>query len=435
MRIMNVKIKQNKNTPAVRVASAALAVFVLLFSLCVPSFAYSDTSINNIDFTDQPIPSISTLDNIRSMGLKYGSIASGDSYVATTSSSDVYFFVYRNGGTAYYPCAVSQSNLASNSTAINLYPYASNQYLTWRQDNSTGLYYGNINSGTTMTSVLVPAFNSLSAGLSAVLDWINNPPVVVTPHPVSLSIPAGNALYIDVTGVSTVRASLSMTSEVAHPQSWVSNQYYGFTSSYPSSIAGNPSGSIPIPWSGFGDKTILNRYKSFSWSITSVGNSNYLFIVNPYATIDEYDQSFNPTIYITVQEAVGYKFYQLTGGIGSDGTIGQQSDGTTASGVYDPDTDSWTTTNDETGLPWTPQEGGGNIITENSINSWLQQISTQIGNFFSGAIGAVTTLVSAGSDFIQSLSGLYAWLPSPVYAVLTSALILVITIGVIKVFI
>ena len=55
MKIMNVKIKQNKNTPAVRVASAALAVFVFILSLCFPAFGYTDSSTNGVEFSPLPV--------------------------------------------------------------------------------------------------------------------------------------------------------------------------------------------------------------------------------------------------------------------------------------------------------------------------------------------------------------------------------------------
>lgn len=432
-------IKQNKNSSVIRFLSFLTAFVVLVFSISLPAFAYTDTSINSVDFSNQPIGygNPPTFADLPDASFTYNGTVYKP-YIVSSAEVIGYFFLVQSSSTTYgryYAVPSQYGNTLKGNAVSSGGTYGSVNINTL--DSTTQLYHNPNNSisSSTLSNIYVPIFSSLADGLAAVRDWINNPPATTTPHQLSLSVPAGNALYIDVTGVSTVRASLSMTSEVAHPQSWRSNQYYGFAASYPSSIAGNPSGSTVIPWTGYGDKTILNRYKSFSWSLTSVGGSNYLFICNPYATIDEYDQSFNPTIYITVEEAVGYKFYQLTGGISEDGTIGQQSDGTTATGTYDEQSQTWVTTNDQTGQPWTPSEGGGNIITQNSINSWLQTISTQIGNFFSGAIGAVTTLVSAGSDFIHQLSSLYSWLPAPVYAVLTSALILVITIGVIKVFI
>ena len=431
-------MKQNKNTSAIRIFSFVLSLVVLSCSLCLPSFATDE-----ITFSSSKLPVINSSDinaSTYSSGLSIGvnSNSSGASYSGwVNASDDVYCFAISNGSNVPSIVFVSTSTFSSACIAAKRgSQYSGETNRSSQLDASTSLFYFSFTTYQYYWSTLafnVPVFSSLADGLSAFLDFSSGGSS--TPHPLSLSLPAGNCVYIDVTGVSTVRMSLSETTEVAHPQSWVTNQYYGYASQYPSSIAGNPSGSTPIPWSGTGKQTVFNRFQSFSWSLTAVNGSNYLFVCNPYASIDEYDQSFNPTISIYLPEAVGYKYYQLTGGIGSDGTIGQQSDGTTASGTYDDGTQSWSTTNDETGLPWTPQEGGGNIITQNSINSWLQTIATQIGNFFSGAIGAVTTLVSSGSDFIHSLSGLYSWLPGPVYAVLSSALILVITIGVIKVFI
>lgn len=431
-------MKQNKNSSVIRFFSFNLSIVVLLLSLSVPSLA---DSFDYSAWDNQPIPLYVTGTAVdlfnasykiaRSNAITYGSVS------RLSTSRDIYCFVYQSyivHCSTFNDAEFSIVEYNSNNSSAVQGAWISLSNASSQVVNGTTYYYAT-RGPLGLNDIYCPSFTTVTEGLEAVDYLINNPSAPSEPHALSLTVPAGNAVYIDVTGISTVRASLSMSSEVAHPLNWTSNQYYGFTSSYPSSISGNPSGSTPIPWTGYGDKTLFNRYKTFSWSLTSVGSSDFLFIVNPYASLDEYDQSFNPTIYVNVAEANGYKYYQLTGGISSDGTIGQQSDGTTATGTYDDTSETWVTTNDQTGLPWTPSEGGGNIITQNSINSWLQTISTQIGNFFSGAIGAVTTLVSAGSDFIHSLSGLYAWLPPPVYSILVSALILVITIGVIKVFI
>ena len=441
-------MKQNKNT-YVKIFSIITTIIVLVSCISIPAFAYTDTSINSVDFTDQPI----TLETLQLSGydvygMIFGSTSNGNGSLYANfysgNPTETYCFTYVN------PNDSTKTKIAFcglNVSAVRVYPGVMSYYGmnnrpgSFTVGNDTYLYLelecqAQGGGWGTYSLIDMPHFATLQAGLDALTDWISNPPVPADPHQLSLSVPAGNALYIDVNDVTDLSISMSMTTEVAHPYDWVTNQYYGYASSYPASFSGNPSGSVPINWHGYGQTTLFNRYKSFSWSLIPGGPTHqYFFIVNPYASMDEYDQSFNPTINVTVSGANGYKFYQMTGGISSDGTIGQQTDGTTASGTYDPSTEQWSTTNDQTGLPWSPSEGGGNLITTNSINDWLKTIATQISNFFQGAIGAITTLVNAGSDLMHSLSGLYSWLPTPVYSVLTSAIILVITIGVIKVFI
>lgn len=437
------EMKQNKNSSVVlRVASATLAAVFLFCSLSIPSFA---VSTNGLSFTGQPLPIVTSSSDVISSGLYAGYTTRSSTetwkyyFGSYNSPDDVYCFAVTSGTYISFVLASrSQGNYVYNAHGSGS-DYINTSSSNYFSSVSPVLFY---HSHTVQWAVassstfLVPTFDSIEDGLNAVNAYIDSGGGGLA-NPVSLTkdVPAGNALYIQIPTNATVSISCSMSSEVAHPQSWITNQYWGTASGYPSSISGNPSGSTPISWNGYGDKTIFNRYKSFYWNGTVSSSDGYIFIVNPYASIDEYDQSFNPTIYVTVDQAKGYKYYQLTGGISSNGTIGQQSDGTTASGEYDSNTGQWTSVNDETGLPWSPSEGGGNLITTNSINDWLRTIATQISNFFQGAIGAVTTLVSAGSAFINQLISLYSWLPAPVYAVLSSALIIVITIGVIKVFV
>lgn len=426
---MENKMKQNKNSSVVlRVASATLAAVFLFCSLSLPSFAVSQ---NNLSFEALPVLSSLSTDSLRSSG----------KYVFTNYVSGALF-------DDIYPCYVSGGNISGyvifspsyhESTCISICR-ASGSANAMSGNVITSIlnynfYYGRFVYSMSIAESNIPFYDTFEDACADFNTFINGGAGLANPVSLTKDVPAGNALYIQIPTNATVSISCTMTSEVAHPQSWITNQYWGTASGYPSSIAGNPSGSTPISWNGYGDKTIFNRYKSFYWNGTVSSSDGYIFIVNPYASIDEYDQSFNPTIYVSVDQAKGYKYYQLTGGISSNGTIGQQSDGTTASGEYDSSTGQWTSVNDSTGLPWSPSEGGGNLITTNSINDWLRTIATQISNFFQGAIGAVTTLVSAGSAFINQLISLYSWLPAPVYAVLSSALIIVITIGVIKVFV
>lgn len=440
---MENKMKQNKNSSVVlRVASATLAAVFLFCSLSIPSFADYATDITVPFFADYS----ADMNSAYSAGLF---ISQSDSYgysIITSSSAPVYLLCYRSSDNIKCFCASTALQDSNNGSQYVLQKYTSggNAFLNIQRsitgtDSATGLYtstdFLTLSSSYTWNDnfYIGTSRDDALAHLSQALESSGGG--LVNPVSLTKDVPAGNALYIQIPTNATVSISCTMTSEVAHPQSWITNQYWGTASGYPSSISGNPSGSTPISWNGYGDKTIFNRYKSFYWNGTVSSSDGYIFIVNPYASIDEYDQSFNPTIYVTVDQAKGYKYYQLTGGISSNGTIGQQSDGTTASGEYDSSTGQWTSVNDSTGLPWTPSEGGGNLITTNSINDWLRTIATQISNFFQGAIGAVTTLVSAGSAFINQLISLYSWLPAPVYAVLSSALIIVITIGVIKVFV
>lgn len=449
---MENKMKQNKNYSVVfRVASSLLAAFVVLCSFSLPSFAssvFSDECV--VPYVSGWSSSSSSSYTYWNDGLVVGTFSDSSvppyKAVSNSQSYPIYLFRVGDSTTTSRLCAVcyvgddSVAGLRISYRILRSSSSVNDISLTRSSLSGYSEYFVGYRNNTfpDIWNESIPYFSSVDDGVIAFASYRENGSSgggLANPVSLTKEVPAGNALYIQIPTNATVSVSCSMSSEVAHPQSWITNQYWGTASGYPSSISGNPSGSTPISWNGYGDKTIFNRYKSFYWNNTVSSSGGYIFIVNPYASIDEYDQSFNPTIYVTVDQAKGYKYYQLTGGISSNGTIGQQSDGTTASGQYDASTGQWTSVNDDTGLPWTPSEGGGNLITTNSINDWLRTIATQISNFFQGAIGAVTTLVGAGSAFINQLISLYSWLPAPVYAVLSSALIIVITIGVIKVFV
>ena len=463
-----VKMKQNKNNSVVRVASAALAAFVLFCSLSFPSFAYSSTSLNGVDFSSQPFPS------------SYPGGTSNDdifnemsSYAFTSTDGEVYHISYRvpPGVSSYYMFEVVLPNnyygfyIASETqdaaafiTTYDGSSYGGTRYNASSFDSTTSLYYGGYTSTGPVIDYnypcYIPTFSSLDDGLAAVRDWIDNPspaPAPQTPHPVSFSLQPGYVAFVDVSDLTGVSASLSTS--VFGSAEWsprITDQSIGVISSLPNSFSIPLTGTSRISWSGSGTRNVLGQYKSFAYSYsTSNTGSAYIAIVNPLqasqgsqlTALASMPSSRNNPISVTVNTALSVKVYSLTASLAlGSGTLDTETDGNTWSGTVDDSTGEWSFYNDQTGLPTNIDSlpvGGGNepIIGETSINDWLQEIANNIKGFFSGAIGAVTTLVSAGSDFIHSLSGLYAWLPAPVYSVLVSALILVITIGVIKVFI
>lgn len=440
-------MKQNKNTPVVRVASAALAAFVLFFSLCVPSFAYSSVSTNGKDFTDQPLSVCSTGAQVVSTGLSFGKSSVNNNYFWVASAVDgVYCFGVRSSSTYIELFFASDSSISGNAC------YASSSssdgtnasYYTIPRNSTNASYnlnYGSRNQATLISNseCPVPMFTDSSAGLAAVRDWIDNPPTSAS-HSLSTSLPAGNAIIIDISGNSGDVLSLSTTSALRHKSPWSDgNQSMNYTDTAPSSIS-TPYGSI-ISWSGSGNPNLFGGFNTWVLNGPLNPSKSYLVIVNPAYPNDNPDsitsnQASNGPIHISCAYCKGYTFVPLSS-YWNNGSISNESGSVRLDGEYDESTQSWVTTNPATGEPQNPVSGGMTDVDAEhiTINDWLQNISHQIGSFFSGAIGAVSNLVGAGSDFINSLSSLYSWLPGPVYAVLSSALILVITIGVIKVFI
>lgn len=436
------KMKQNKNSPVVRVASAALATFVLMLSFSIPTFAYTDTSVNGIDFSEQPY--LSSDHYSYSTSLVVGKDTSNRDIITwfLGPGTDYYLAGVANGASYVVYVISSTQNSQINIGTSNgwMSPITDTWFFT---NNSVDYYYTTGQSySITSTSSVIPLFSSRDALKAALQDWLENPPIPpASPAVAQFVLPAGNAVVIDLGGwdnsLTDKKIQLSQTTQYVHPQQWSTNQYYAYTDSLPSSISTPFSGQNPINWYGNGKTNLFNQTNSFVANfIYNSSLGRYLVIINPFVPEDHDTDNYNSPLSVYVGQCSGYKFYQLKTDVSQIGAFGGESDGTTGTGIYDPSTGTWSVTNDLTGDPWSPTQGGANsnnvVLT---VSGWLEQISHQISDFFAGAIGAVTNLVSAGSDFIHSLSGLYAWLPAPVYAVLTSALILVITIGVIKVFI
>lgn len=440
---MKVKMKQNKYSSSIRISSFVLALFVLFISISVPVFAYTDTSINDVDFTEQPIPVASgfTVSAMYNSGMPVGASGSASVHVVSNSNDHVYCFaISPNPSATNIVCVSVDSFTATLTKNTSPMDYASLNSTSYTY-NSRQLYYMNNTSFGTYTD-LIPIFSSLNDGFSAFFDWLDNPPPVVAPHSLNTTLPAGNAIIINVSGNNAEALSLSSTSALRHKDNWSDgNQMMGYFSSAPTSLSSPFEGTHSITWRGVGSPNLFGGYNTWNTTAPLLPTGNYLVIVNPAYPNDNPDsitsnQASNGAITISCGYCLSAQIVPLSSSW-SNGSIVSTSGELRLDGEYDPSTDSWTFNNSVTGQPQNPVAGGlTDVDAEHiTINDWLQNISHQIGSFFAGAIGAVSTLVSSGSDFIHSLSGLYAWLPAPVYSVLVSALILVITIGVIKVFI
>lgn len=447
-------IEQNENTCLM----IKLLAFLLIISLCASFFAFSASASSSVSWDNQPVysgPAISANSDLASVGTHiadyvvprpYSSYAVVDS---SRSSSNVYFAFSDLDESSGYRRVTARFASSSNFYIVVASPEGSSfNYVSSSYSSDYGIYsYSktfpiaspDYPDGTVSDSCFGPFFASREDCFSALADVCENGiPPVTEPRTLNLTLPAGNVAYIELPSSGSIPFSASTTSALDHSTPWTgSNQTWGFSSSLPNSSFTLPlSGTSPFSWSGSGRNTIFGTYRSWSYS-ANVSGSQYLVVCNPaFPTDTPENQAINGPITISVGSALQYKVYSLDTEWRNGALVGESSD-TTFTGNWDDTSGTWTTTNDLTGEPDTPQAGGNNIASESSknINDWLQSIANSISGFFNGAIGAVTTLVSSASDFVRSISGLYSWLPSPVYSVLISALIIAITIGVIKVFI
>lgn len=442
-------IEQNENTCLIRHLLVLFLCLCLCFSLFVfPVSADSSSS----EFVGQPFNSGDEF-----LLYSYNDVSY---YIHLVSGTEIYFLVRfdTNGVPVVYAASESRQNITYYRTDADYNVYTA--YLTELYDSTNKLYFGGCTSiARRNADYFIPSFYYSSGSIEAdffrenvapvIREYIDNPPgPAVDPHDLSFSLPAGNVMFLEL---SSSTSSIDLFQEMGVLSSlfstngnwWMPYDSYGFSNSLPSS-SDRLSGSS-ISWGKSGNTNFLGQTTSASYSLSfSNPSSQYLWIQHLSASQDQYEEFSNP-ILIRASGILSYKVYPLDSGIIS--VDGQLSTGTIVgsgdsfTGSYDPDTQSWVTTNDSTGQAGAPSVGGDNIGSSalgsggKTIFNFLQKIADDLSTFFRGAVGAVSTLVSSASDFFTSIGGLFSWLPSPVYSVLISALILAITIGVIKVFI
>lgn len=442
------KMKQNKNNSVViRVVTATLAAVFLFFSISIPTFAASsssgmtllpyDTSFSGTYMYNSQLPSNATLFYQRQ-------ISSSSYYdnIGISNQDNTYACYYMNGSTVnmaffrdsdetftVYWGERENSSSRCNTAISSWIPDEQNNPIVGKQRAIGGIY----SSSTSIRNSEWTLFDSLDDATNAFLSFAQG----AEPQEFNISISPGYALFIDIHGLSGVQGSLSTTTSKAFASPHTSNQTLSYQNALPSGNV-SPQGN-GISWQGNGNKDLFGRYKS--WSATLIPNNyNYIAIYNPVhidTYVDPEHEDFNGSISVHVNKAYSETtiLIPLNTELTGTGTVGTVTTEDQKPVVYDETTGTWIPTNQD-GTPYTPSPYGDYMpSTVNSIHDWLQNIANLISGFFNGAIGAVTTLVGAGSAFINQLVSLYSWLPAPVYAVLSSALILVITIGVIKVFI
>lgn len=440
------KIKQNKN-----IVTILIAFMIIVSILTVSSFAYTDNSTNGIDFEGQPIPYTSDIPSntwLASNGFNY-SIDENNNYynaycaITSVDTSTYVFAIPDTDFWRYYAVSVESnariywtiySTSSTSNAIINTY------------DSNSGYYYKQFASinNTLGRTPQVPIFDTEADGLLAVKDWIENPPVD-TPltGAFSTTLQPGYAMYIDITNLNPT-VQLTQTTSVGY---WGlgATQFCGVTSSIPNPITEDSVTQI-IDWHGTGRADAYGKYTSWYSNLTVSGITSdhghaYFAIINPLNNTAPSTSGLdvpalpNGIITVNISNSNSVKIYPMSTTFNL-GNYGSESGDVSATGVSD-GSGGLTFVDDQTGDTYI-QEYGGLTQPENTattIHDFLQSIANSITGFFSGAIGAVSTLVNAGKDFFGVLVGLYAWLPPAVYAVLTSALVIVITIGVIKVFI
>lgn len=283
-------------------------------------------------------------------------------------------------------------------------------------------------------------------------EWLNYTPPADPYDNVSFSLPRGNVVYMKLEGDYSVNLSsvMPMKSRL-FGKPWTTTQALWYASALPT--AGTVFETYDtenfIDWEKAPPYDFLGTTKNAVKAVSGNG-SNYLVVYNPGLGNyhDAEGRGFaNSAIDVLVSGVSDIKIYNIGFGVGNasgvDTALAQDGDGNAAPPItYEPP--------DDEGVGAGFYDSGGNlvvpsvygvptdeelgIVTYESIKQILKSFVDSVIGLFTKGYAAIKTLVSSGSAFMQSLQGMYAWLPAQVSSVITSALTLVVIIGVLKVF-
>lgn len=272
---------------------------------------------------------------------------------------------------------------------------------------------------------------------------------VVTAGALTIDLPAGNVIYIRPRAGSIARL------DVRYP--YLSNSFgspFPLSAYWASGISALPDSNTTMPLSGMSqitwsvDTSSVNGYgQSYNGYTTHAPfNSGWFVVYNPtYYLFNTGDSSANivsPTITIKMQYATEYHIYDLSMSLINNTSTSNTNYETSQDGIINPDNpDQWDKTstlpNEEPSIA-----GQQNEIVEAqnfSVTDYLKSIKDTINKFandfvqlLTAPISHIRQLITYATAFMQSISQFFVWLPEPVYAVLVSALIIAVVIGVLK---
>lgn len=280
----------------------------------------------------------------------------------------------------------------------------------------------------------IPTYSDLNAFVEDVSSTLYNS--------LTYSLPPGNIAFIQVPS-----AGASYTLKTRMPESVLGSNHYPGNNQVLTLVNSLPSGgSAPssplIPWQQDGALSVLGLSRNATYSGTNA-SAGYLCVVNPLyysgTANGPYEFLSNGSIDITIDFQSGLWVYPLDSSLGFTSGLGINVDteiiNDPFTGTVDPDTGEITWI-DSSGGSSAPVTGGGNLVsTSETIFDFLRNIADEISTFLKGPIQSIQTVVAAIRQFLSSFTQLYIWLPSPVYNLITSALMIALTIGVIKIFV
>lgn len=443
-------------------------VCLLAFSLVlfvVPASA-EDTS-----FPNQPLPKIgpitsSNRDQALNAFRSYGSIC----YVSAQVDDDVLLFLIPSGSN-YQIIACSNSMTDQNQVYAYFYgpSVPSGTKLIATLDNTTGLHYNSIGT-MALSDINVPIFSSFEAGMAAAAAFLNSSGYI-DEQTYRFTVPAGYVAYISLEDpTQDVEISATMFNNSAligtNGSYWPSNATIRDGASYPTAGTQFPiSGAQTIRWfkDAGGATNLLGQTKAARSTFSPT--TNLIEIYNPYHTGSTVGDSTeaatswlagdpNPNLVVTVTglSPNGVRMYSLSDrlDVSSDApsfivsSSNDDFDDYVESSNEPPAPEDADPDNPQPVISWrnkrgdptpAPIPGGDNEpIQSASIADILSNFLSRFTSLFTEGFDAIRNLSENAQQFVSRLGSLYAWLPPQIFGVLTSAIILAIIIGVLKVF-
>lgn len=443
------------------VSFIALALVLSSAGLC---FAYTPAQLGN-GFTPFPwVQSSTRPDSSVFVDSGFGPVNAYNYYLGYgTTVPNVYWAQvhYGNNWQCYCFCDTQISALSRYSTYNDSFGQGNNFYQAYYSDGSiaTGVYYNQITNAEVVT---VPIqFSSLDDAISAFIEFKNGGFSTDVTERFLYSMPSGYLLKLSSTASFSVDRRFYSVMNSTYNYLHLKNNsagsdgvtdfrengsFHGVVSSS-FLVNGATLGTIfigtgnEVPWQPtnaniFGRATDYSYLGTQSW-IVPVGSSFVIWYPYYYGLsdpdINEPDISLN--LLISHSQPLSVEVIKIQ----ADSTVYDNSVIVTSSLTGDSTTGSQTESGDDqiTITTTNTPTGGGNAgdapLTDNtSVLGVLSRLTNLITGLFHDAIDAIQSLVNTGSSFMQVVAGMFSWLPPELLGILTSALVVIIVVGVVK---
>lgn len=341
----------------------------------------------------------------------------GGSYLICVSKNNYGVFVTKGG---------VESSLLSNEIIVD--------GVTWYSKYDTSLVIDD--------PALTP-FSSENDAIQACIDLIKASYPSDGRRNVLYEMPGGNMAYILPSEYTeSILLQINVNNSVSANKFSSLGIKYGWASSLPDGSLPSSDSLNSVSWTPVGSTNIIGQYSSAQCVIDVTGHTNdYLIVYNPFqsdfvgSVVNDgaFQTTINPGVIINATNIRQMKVYGVTQSLNtSTGVISETPSGDEWTLDQNSNDNTFVDNSGNTGSPL--QGGGGNTNPVENFWQWLNGQFESLKNLFATGHNTIQTLVGYGSDFMNSVQKLYEWLPPAVYSVLQAALILVIIIGVVKVF-